>query len=89
MKNKQGIPIGYFIDVECVSTNITKSNTTLSFNIQNIPIGINFIYCDNALAIKKLNFSNQERSQLNFFIEFNLLKKIDTQIKMHLNLNTE
>lgn len=89
LKNKESEPIGYSIGIKCVPTNITKLNTTLSFDVQNIPIEINYIYCDNVQPIKKLNFSNKERNQLNFWTEFTLMKNIfNTEINMNLKIST-
>ena len=87
VKNKQSMPIGYSVDVECGFKNSTKLKATFTFDIQNTPIEINYISCDNALMVKGFNFTNKsEKSFLNFFIEFNY-KNISKDIKMTLNLN--
>ena len=89
LKSKPSAPIGYSIDVECGLRNVTKLKSTFSYDIQNIPVEINYISCNEALVINKIKFSKElERSFLNFFTGFNLTRNISSEIKMQLNLNT-
>ena len=86
--NKLSVPIGYSIDVECGIKNSSKLRTTLTFDIQKVPVEINYLNCDGVLFIEKVNFTQKpQHDQLKFMARFKAFKNISSEIKMSLNLN--
>lgn len=91
-KDRNSLPIGYSIDVECAAvTNITISKKVHSFDIDNVPIEIDYINCGDLTPffLKNIQFTDKnKRNYLTVFVDFNELNEKSVEIiKMKMNLN--
>lgn len=90
VNSPQSLPIGYSIDVECASDNVTKLKEYYSFELNNVPVEININNCSGFLLIRNLSLSHEDfkLNYLKFFLNINTLRVKKTfEMRLKLTLN--